>query len=250
MVVELFRNSFGKSTGALKLYDHCMGSAEIALSVMNKYGQEYPKQKQDMLVFSTFVHDLGKLDPDFQAMLQAVINRKPLPFKRVKHEASTLEYMDVLIKSKSEIKKEISMVLKYDITAPIDIETALAFAASHHGLFYISYEATKNYGDKWLIRREWTTMSSNEIKRITLVDLLFLYHPFGGIVMISDLIHSYCHEKGLDYKSILSRAPSYKELFDILMKEAEALEVALNKEEPRADRGLRALLGLLAGGVI
>jgi len=249
MIIELFKNSFGKSTGALKLYDHCMGSAEIALTILNKFGQGYPKHKKDMLIFSTFIHDLGKLDPDFQNMLKAVINQEPLPSKRVKHEASTLEYMDILLRSENEIKREISSVLNYNITMPIDIEIALAFAISHHGLFYISYETTKNYGDKWLIRREWTTTNTNEIKRITLVDLLFLYHPFGGLVMISDLIHSFCHEKGLEFRTILSCAQKYREVFDILIREAEELEVALNKDEPRAERGLKALLRLLAGGM-
>ena len=81
------------------------------------------------------------------------------------------------------------------------------------------------------------------------MDLLFLYHPFGGLVMISDLIHSFCHEKGLEFRTILSCAQKYREVFDILIKEAEELEVALNKDEPRAERGLKALLRLLAGGM-
>ena len=59
-----------------------------------------------MLIFSTFIHDLGKLDPDFQNMLKAVINQEPLPSKRVKHEASTLEYMDILLRSENEIKRK------------------------------------------------------------------------------------------------------------------------------------------------
>lgn len=137
----------------------------------------------------------------------------------------------------------------YKITSSIDIDIALAFAVSHHGLFYMAYEATQAYGDRWLIRREWTSTSPREIKRITLVDLLFKFHPFGGLVMVSDLISSYCHEKGIDYREVISRAGSYSELISSLIEEAQELEGALDKDDPRADRGLEAILSLLLGGV-
>ncbi|MDK2879239.1 MAG: hypothetical protein PWR06_1955 [Thermoanaerobacteraceae bacterium] len=249
MIIELFKQCYGKSTRKLKLYDHVAGATEIALYMLDRFGKTYPKEKRDTLIFSTFAHDLGKLNSDFQAMLQAVIKGDPLPSKRVKHEASTLEYIDVLRDGQDEIIKELFSAFSYKITDPIDLDMVLAFAVSHHGLFYMSYESTKNYGDKWLIRREWTTRTINEVKRITLVDLLLLFHPFGGLVMVSDLIHSFCHEKGIDYRNLISETASYGQLLDKLIEEADNLEMALNKDDPRSNRGIKELLELLMGGV-
>lgn len=248
MLVERFKKSYGKSTRGLKLYDHCLGTAEICLWILDKFGLNYPKDKKDMLIFSAFCHDIGKLDEDFQKMLIAVIKGLPLPPKRVKHEASTLDFKDLLEGSVEDVKTELAEKLGYKITSKIDIEMVLAFAASHHGLFYISYEATRNYGDKWLIRREWTTRDLNEIERITLTDLLFLYHPFGGVVMAADLVHSFCHEKGINYSELLKEAKSFGDILRKLTEEADKLEEILNKDEPRANRGVQNLLRLLLGG--
>lgn len=249
MIVDRFLHSYGKSTGALTLYDHSLGTAKICVSILNRFAKQYPKEKKDMLVFSAFCHDIGKLDEDFQNMLECVIKGLPLPAKRVKHEASTLDFKDVLETSVEEIKREIAIELNYSITKDIDIEYVLAFAASHHGLFYISYESTLNNGDKWLIRREWTTRNLREIRRITMTDLLFIYYPFGGIVMASDLIHSFCHEKRIDYESLLQKATSYKDILEMLVREADVLENTLNREEPRANRSIQDILKLLLGGV-
>lgn len=248
-MIRRFREAFGKSTGAQSLYDHVMSSCEVAILILDKFAKGFPKEKMDALVFASFVHDIGKLDPDFQAMLKAVISDEPLPSKRIKHEASTLEYADLLKDSAKEASKEICAALGYEITEPIDIEISLAFAVSHHGLFYMAYEATQAYGERWLIRREWTNTPTREIKRITLVDLLFKFHPFGGLVMVSDLISSYCHEKKIDYKRVISRTGLYRELISGLIEEARDLERVLDQDDPRADRGLEAILSLLLGGV-
>lgn len=249
MLVERFKKSYGKSTRGLKLYDHCLGTAEICLWILDKFGLDYPKDKKDMLIFSAFCHDIGKLDEDFQKMLIAVIKGLPLPPKRVKHEASTLDFKDLLEGSVEDVKTELAEKLGYKITSKIDIEMVLAFAVSHHGLFYISYESTRNYGDKWLIRREWTTRNLNEKERITLTDLLFLYYPFGGAIMAADLMHSFCHEKEINYKKLLKGAKSYNDILEKLIEEADRLEEILNKDEPRANRSIQNLLKLLLGGV-
>jgi hypothetical protein len=252
MLIDEFKRCYGKSTGALSLYDHVIGSTVIAKAVLDKFGgvyPDYPKSKKDMLIFATFTHDLGKLDTDFQAMLCAVIAGKPMPPKRVKHEASTLDYVDLLENGQGEVYNVLNDELHYVVDSKIDLEMALAFAVSHHGLFYMAYEATVNYGNQWLIRREWTTRPSREIKRITLVDLLFMYHPFGGLVMISDLIHSFCHEKGIDYRYVLENSDSYKGLIDSLICKADELEATLNRSDPRGNRSLASLLRLLLGEI-
>lgn len=73
-MINRFKDTYGKSTGAQSLYDHVMSSCEIALLILDKFGRGYSKEKIDALVFSCFTHDIGKLDPDFQAMLEAVIS--------------------------------------------------------------------------------------------------------------------------------------------------------------------------------
>lgn len=249
MLIDEFKRCYGKSTGALSLYDHVIGSTVIAKGILDKFAIDYPKAKKDMLIFSAFTHDLGKLDRDFQAMLSAVIKGQPMPPKRVKHEASTLNFIELLQENQNEVYETLGDELHYTFDAPVDLEFALAFAVSHHGLFYMAYESTQNYGDRWLIRREWTTRPIREKKRITLVDLLFMYHPFGGLVMVADLIHSFCHEKGMDYRSILKDAVSYKGLVDSLLLKADELEQALNKSDPRGNRDLGDLLKLLLGEV-
>lgn len=251
MLINQFRKTLSKSTGRLPLYDHALGSTRVAYRILKDFAAPgYPVKKVDQILFSTFTHDLGKLDSDFQAMLQAVAAGQPLPGKRVKHEASTLEFSDLLRDGMEEVIGVLKSVLEYKISSDIDLIIALAFAVTHHGLFYMAYESTKNFGDRWLIRREWTNTDANEIKRITLVDLLFTYHPFGGLVIISDLVHSYCHEKGLDYLDILYRASSYRELVEILLGNIEYLDGCIEKREGRDLQGLRELLLLLLGGTV
>ena len=100
----------------------------------------YPTQKRDQLLYSMFIHDIGKLDPNFQAMLEASRDDKELPAKRVKHEASTLDFEALLMETQDEVKEHLGDVLDYEITTSINFEDALAFAVSHHGLFYLSFE--------------------------------------------------------------------------------------------------------------
>ena len=59
----------------------------------------------------------------------------------------------------------------------IHFEDVLAFAVTHHGLFYLSFET--RWRNTPRIRREWTVFNYGEKRRITLADLLFDYHPLG-----------------------------------------------------------------------
>jgi len=80
------------------------------------------------------------------------------------------------------------------------------------------------------------------------VDLLFDYHPLGGLVMISDLVASYCYENGKDYSSVLGRFKNIVELLDWLVEKSNELEANMVDHDPR-NQGLRETLRLLAGGL-
>lgn len=249
MLVSRFKESLGKSKGRQSLYDHCLSSTQIALQVARMAGEE-PGPRLDRLLFATFIHDVGKLDPNFQAMLDAVSKGQKLPAKKVKHEASTFDYeLPQLVEaSKEEIAGELQEVLGYRLDL-VSLDGAMehiwAFAVSHHGLFYLSYERGRDQVLRPLIRRQWTSFYPNEERRITLVDLLFEYHPLGGLVMISDLVASYCYEKGKDYQTLFGEVESLGELVERLIERADEVEKGMDAR----DYGLRETLMLVGGGL-
>ena len=249
MLVSRFKASLGKSKGRQSLYEHSLSSVQIALQVARMAG-ERPGPRLDRLLFATFVHDVGKLDPNFQAMLDAVSKGEKLPAKKVKHEASTFDYElpKLVLDSREEILAELERALGYRLD-PASLEGAMehiwAFAVSHHGLFYLSYERGRDQVLRPLIRRQWTSFYPNEERRITLVDLLFEYHPLGGLVMISDLVASYCYEKGKDYQALFGEARSLRELVERLVERADEVEAGMDAR----DEGLKETLRLLGGGL-
>ena len=107
MLVAKFKNSLAKSSqGGETLYDHTMDCVKVAHKILTDERftpTNYPNQKRDQLLFATFIHDVGKLDPDFQAMLYAARESRPLPPKRVKHEASTLNFEHLVRNAKTEV---------------------------------------------------------------------------------------------------------------------------------------------------
>jgi hypothetical protein len=254
MLLDKFKTSLGKSShGGQTLYDHLLGCAKVANRVLMDprfVPDGYPKEKRDQLLFSTFIHDVGKLDPNFQAMLRAARDNQPLPSKRVKHEASTLDFEHFVRESEDEVRIHLHDILDYRFTEKIDLEDASAFALGHHGLFYLSYERRDQQVLR-RVRREWTLFNYGEQRRITLTDLLFDYHPLGGLVMISDLLASFCYEQRIDnIDEILGRAGSLYELIDMVVREgtADVVEQSIKQYDPRT-YGLRELLTLLAGGL-
>ena len=249
MLVRRFKESLGKSKGRQSLYDHCLSSTQIALKVAEMAGEK-PGPRLDRLLFATFVHDVGKLDPNFQTMIDAVSKGQKLPAKKVKHEASTFDYeLPQLVEaSKEEIVGDLQEALGYRLDlASLDMamEHIWAFAVSHHGLFYLSYERGRDEVLRPLIRRQWTSFYPNEERRITLVDLLFEYHPLGGLVMISDLVASYCYEKGKDYQALFEEVGNLGELVERLIERADEVEAGMDAR----DYGLRETLMLVGGGL-
>lgn len=253
MLLDRYRQALGKSTGRQTLYDHSLACVEVALRVARLAGEE-PGPRLDRLIFATFVHDVGKLDPDFQAMLEAAASQQPLSGKRVKHEASTFDYDHprLVEESKEAIREELRGACGYKLDLANVTGAAMdhvwAFAVTHHGLFHLSYERDRAGVLRPLIRRQWTSFYPREEKRLTLVDLLFEYHPLGGLVMISDLVASSCHEQGRDHTELLGRVSSLGELLEELVGRAEEIEEGLRRYDPR-DYSLRETLELLAGGV-
>lgn len=255
MLIEKFKSNLGKSAhGGQTLYGHLMDCLKIACRILTDrrlIPDGYPKQKRDQLLFGTFIHDIGKLDSDFQAMLKAACNGQPLPSKRVKHEASTLDFEQLIRESEEEVKNHLQNVLNYKFTEPISFEDILAFAVTHHGLFYLSIEQ-RNEEMLPRIRREWTVFNYGEQRRITLADLLFDYHPLGGLIIIADLLGSYCYEQRLgDINNLFCRAGSLLELIRLLLQDEaiKTLEEGIGKYDPRL-YGLRDLIILIAGGLI
>lgn len=254
MLVAAFNNNLGKSSqGGQTLYEHVMDCTQIACAILTDLRfapTDYPKSKRDQLLFSVFTHDLGKLDERFQAMLAAARDGQPLPSKRVKHEASTLDFEVLLREDVAGVCTHLEQALGYRFTKPIDIEDVLAFAVSHHGLFYLSFEEREN-GVLPRVRREWTVFNYGEQRRITLADLLFDYHPLGGLVILADLLGSFSYEQGVaNTKDLLRRASSLRELVDLMLAGGvvEMVENATQVYDPRT-KGLRDLLTLLRGGL-
>lgn len=254
MLIARFKSSLGKSShGGQTLYEHTKDCLQIVHRILedSRFAPaDYPKRKRDQLLFATFIHDIGKLDPDFQTMLQTARDGMQLPSKRVKHEASTLDFEDMVMEAREEIRDHLHDLLSYECTETADLDDTLAFAVSHHGLFYLSFEHRDGQVLK-RIRREWTVFNYGELNRITLADLLFDYHPLGGLVLIADLLSSFCYEQHITQADeVIQSARSLRELIEMLLYEGapEMVEESIRQYDPRT-YGLRDLLSLLAGGL-
>ncbi len=261
-LVELFQESLGKSTGALSLYRHTMDVVKGAASIA-RFGEKdlgYDREQADLLVLAAFLHDIGKLNSDFQRMLRCVHEGRQEEIKsipRIKHEAETFNILadvpGIVEGSEAEIydavADETGRELADVLTGAVH-EDVWTFAVTHHGLFYVSLEEWEGYeGPQRLIRREWTTFYPREVGRRTLLDLLVRYHPLGGTVIVADLLASYAHENGRDLDVLLEKYAHPKDLVEhVLLPNADDIEASIQKYDPR-DYSLRATLNLLLGGL-
>jgi hypothetical protein len=261
-LVELFRKSLGKSTGALSLYRHTMDVVKGASSII-RFGEEelgYDRARGDLLVLSAFLHDIGKLNADFQRMLRCVYEGRPEEIKRIpkiKHEAETfniLEEMPGIVEESEEailnaVMEETGREIRDGIVRSVH-KDVWTFAVTHHGLFYVSLEEWEGYeGPQTLIRREWTTFYPREVGRRTLLDLLVRYHPLGGTVIVADLLASYAHENGRDLDALLEKYAYPRDLVEhVLLPNADDIEASIRKYDPR-DYSLGSTLNLLLGGL-
>lgn len=255
MLVARYKCSLGKSShGGQTLYDHAMDCVRVAHKLLTDERftpPSYPKRKRNQLLFAVFVHDVGKLDFRFQATLRAARDGLSLPPERVKHEASTVDFESLVSDTEDDVREHLQDVLDYEFNTAIDLDDTLAFALTHHGLFYMSFEERGGQVRR-RVRREWTVFNYSERFRITLADLLIDYHPLGGLPIIADLLGSFCHEQRLvGPGELIQSVGSLRELLDALLREGatETVEKSMEQYDQRA-YGLRDLITLLAGGLV
>jgi len=252
MLIERYQDALGKSNhGGQSLYDHTFWSVEAGLRAA-RLGGVNGGPRLDVMLVATAAHDVGKLDPDFQAMLEASRDGRDLPAKRVKHEASTFDYdhRDLVENGLPALRGEIRAVTGYTIdldTVRARMEDVWTGAVTHHGLFYLSFEDWGEGGQP-LIRRYWTSIYPKEVRRVTLVDLLVDYYPIGGLVMLGDLMASYAFEQERDLAWAFAGVETLPQVFDRLLGVAEDLEEEIGAYDPRS-YGLGELLKLLASGI-
>jgi len=252
MLLERFKEALGKSNhGGQSVYDHTFWGVEAGLRAARLAGVKSGPQL-DLMLMGLCIHDVGKLDPDFQAMITAARDGRELPPKKVKHEASTFDYdhRSLVENNLTALRDEVQAALEYTIDldhVAARMDDLWTCAVTHHGLFYLSFEDWGE-GEQPLIRRTWTSFYPKELRRVTLVDLLVDYHPLGGLVIIGDLMASYAFEQERDLAWAFSEVNSLPQAFEKLLAQADDLEESISAYDPRS-YALKETLMLLAGGL-
>lgn len=256
MLIQKFRQTWAKTGhNGQTLYDHTFQCVDAGLHLAH-YVPDYTLSALNILVVGLCIHDVGKLDPTFQMMLQTRLKGQTYNGKLVKHEGQSLAYDHVpLVESSlnelaAELKANFNHQVNIDQFLQADgLEWAWAAAVNHHGLFYLSYEQDEAGNIQRRARRQWTSYTPLEMRRLTLVDFLFHFHPLGGLVIMADQIASYAFDKGIALDSIFAHTKTLPDVFNKLFDVAEETEASMNRDEPR-NYQLRDMLQLLAGNLV
>lgn len=255
MLIQRLKQTWAKTAHqGQTLYDHTFQCIEAGLRLA-QFVPEYPKPALDILVLSLCVHDIGKLDPTFQTMLHTRLQGKEYKGKLIKHEGHSLDHDHIPLVENSLVELADELKATFDYCPNIDqftreggLEWMWAAAVNHHGLFYLSYEKDEIGGIQRRARRQWTSYTPLEVRRLTLVDFLFHFHPLGGVVIMADQIASYAFEKGYKLDTIFATARNLPEVFNQLLQVADETEKSMKRDDPR-NYQLRDMLLLLAGSL-
>lgn len=253
MLIKRYSQALAKTAhNGQTLYDHTFQCVAAGLRLA-QFAPDYSKTALDTLILGLSIHDIGKLDPTFQQMLQTRLKGGDYQGKLVKHEGQSLahDHLSLVENSLHELAAELKANFGY--TADIDrflqtdgLEWAWAFAVNHHGLFYLSYEKGEAGQVQRRARRQWTSYTPLEVRRLTLVDCLFHFHPLGGLVTMADQIASYAFDRGVDLEQFFANVPDLATLLNRLVEIADETETGMKRDEPRPYY-LRDMLLLLAG---
>ncbi len=253
MLIKRYHQAHAKTAHkGQTLYDHTFQCVDAGLRLA-QFVPTYSEFALDTLVLSLCIHDIGKLDPTFQKMLQTKLKGKKYTGKLVKHEGRSLDYDHVPLVENS--LGELAAELKANFGYMVDIDRFLqeeglewvwAFAVNHHGLFYLSYEKDETGQEQRQARRQWTSYTPLEVRRLTLVDCLFHFHPLGGLVIMADQIASYAFDKGHDLDKFFANVQNLPTLLNRLVETADETEKSMKRDDPR-NYYLHDMLLLLAG---
>ncbi|PZS04566.1 MAG: hypothetical protein DLM69_01715 [Candidatus Chloroheliales bacterium] len=263
-ISEQFQLAWGKSShSGQRLYDHGIWAARAAVHLL-RASSALDRKLKDNLILATYIHDIGKLDADFQRMLEFAIKGDKDGMKsvrRVKHEANTLEdrYINLINGNIKDAAHSIAEVTGYEISEKhINVDDILTLATTHHGMFYVSTEMwqerdadnkpTGQEEQRLVVRRQWTVFYPREIKRQTLTDLLLRYHPLGGLVIVSDLVASSTWERERNLNEVLQGCTSLAGTINTLLdRDVSTLEHSYQAEQSR-NIAVGSTLRLLLGG--
>jgi|GEM_PF-675108 len=267
-IVDRFKAAYGKShadyldryDGPFRLHDHVIDAVRACVHLLNNLDlKAFGRRKADILVVATYLHDLGKLDENFQKMLRFRYDKQEgslaqAGIKIVKHEASTFDFTDSITPADiASVCVMIGEVTGYYPDPNTFDQSALndiwGFAATHHGLFYVSYEVRDRQSHIIpRIRRTWTTFNPGERARLTFVDLLLRYHPLGGMITACDLMASASQNRGKPIDGLLAEYTTLEGFIKHVIEHVEEIEQAIQKDDGK-DYFLERILNLLLGGI-
>ncbi|PRX21210.1 CRISPR-associated endonuclease Cas3-HD [Orenia metallireducens] len=221
----------------VSLEGHSWGVYKILSYLLEKVDLDDDKKK--VMKIAGYLHDIGKKNKEFQQVLKGESKNY------LKHEVKTLDYIDDIKSNWDKILAHLDLELDYSEEV---LEDILAFAVSHHGLFFLSKVDEDEY--KYKVKKYWTEFSPEEQSRITLTDLLFEYHPAGGFIVLADLIHSYSLAKGVDYRKKIKELSDNESILGFIEEYfADEALVAEKEKEARMTDALKEILKLTLGGV-